>query len=189
MRWLPMALVIMMVLFAAGCVEEQPAQKSELAGLLPQSNLPEGLTLMAVLTPQSSVNSTQDVLVEMGNASIPRVVDSVEGVYGTAGSYDVNVYIVQLASAQDAERAYIHYINQSRFKQRLPDDMERFGVWITHGKQLTEIRELAADGGIRYIYAWHSNELLFIVKGNDDVQQTRELTSLVLDATTSKSSM
>jgi len=187
-----MALVIMMALFAAGCVEEQPAQKSELAGLLPQSNLPEGLTLMAVLTPQSSVNSTQDVLVEMGinnNASIPRVVDSVEGVYGTAGSYDVNVYIVQLASAQDAERAYIHYINQSRFKQRLPYDMERFGVWITHGRQLTEIRELASDGGIRYIYAWHSNGLMLIVKGSDDVQQTRELTSLVLDATTSKTHM
>jgi len=189
-RWLPMALIIVIALFAAGCIEEQPAQKSELATLLPQSNLPEGLTLMAVLTPQSSVNSTQDVMVEMGiNNNTLHVADSVEGVYSFGGNYDVNVYIVQLASAQDAQQAYIQYLNQSRFKYKLPYNIERFGVWITHGRELTEVREFASDGSIRFIYTWHSNELLLIVKGNNDLELTRELTSRLLDTTTSKTSM
>jgi len=171
-------------LLAVGCVDESTPQ-TELTQLLPQSDLPEGLTLLAVLTPASAVSSSADVLKELDRYgekkdTIPAIVDSAEGVYSSNGKYDVSLYIAQFASASEAQDAYFVYLNQSEFQRALPPGYERFEVWLTHGKQITEIKDVSPEKDIRFVYVWCSDDLLFIVKGNNNREQMRELSSLVV---------
>lgn len=190
MKRLVLVIMIACALMAAGCVGENTSSTTPhtaLTQMLPQTNLPQGLTLLAVLTPHTKVNSSTDVLTELDRLGehkdrIPPIVDSAEGVYSFGGSYDANVYIVRFASPADAQSAYFAYLNQSEFQRRLPYNYERFEVWLSHGKQITEIKDVSPSSDIRLIYAWYTNSTLFIVKGNSDQEQTRALASLVNSA-------
>ena len=185
MRRVVIVCVVVCALLAVGCVDEGTTPKTELTQLLPQNDLPEGLTLLAVLTPASAVSSSADVLGELDRYgekkdTIPPIVDSAEGVYSSGGKYDVSLYIAQLASSSDAQDAYFAYLNQTAFEGELSPDYKRLEVWLTHGKQITEIKDVSPENDIRFVYVWCSEDMLLIVKGNNNREQMRELSSLVV---------
>jgi|GEM_PF-2288079 hypothetical protein len=177
--------VILVVFLGLGCVQSGNEVGTGLESKLPSENLPENLELVAVLTSETSPSSLDDVmpLIDGSRSVNPKKVDvvsAVEGVYSYGGAYDVVVYVVEMKSSMDATAGYLNFLNLTRFQGGLPNEIDRYTIWLADDKQITEVRDISPSHRIRFIYIWKEDNLLFIIMGNSNREQMRELALQIL---------
>jgi len=174
-------LFIYLVLAASlGCLAEDKASSSNADLAVPKENLPEGFKLIADLPENDpSVNMTEYIKAFYGPEDIGPANASV-GIYwwATPGvTYDARVTLIQLSDEQHAKAAVSNYKSQPEYQELLAKGLPIFGNATVNGHQALEIKEIRGDGSIKYLYLWNTGDIVALIEGNSDRNQSRELAS------------
>jgi hypothetical protein len=174
-------LFISLVLAAsAGCLAKDPGSSASNPAI-PKENLPNGFKLMAALPEMdSSVNMTDYITDFYGPEEIGQANASV-GIYkwmNPDGSYDprdAKITLIRLSDEEKASSALSNFKNQKTYQDQLARGLPIFGNATIDGHEALEIKDIMGDNSFRYLYLWNAGNIVVLVEGNSDRNQSLEL--------------
>jgi len=143
---------------------------------IPKENLPEGFKLLAALPEMdSSVNMTNYIEDFKGEQDIGLANASV-GIYqwGKPGeSYDAKITLILLSDKEHAIAAISNF--KSQYNDMLKRGLPLFENTTINGHDALQIKDVRGDNSIRYLYLWNVDNLVTLVEGNQDKNQSAQL--------------
>ena len=158
------------------CMAKDQADGSAAIPAVPKENLPEGFKLLASLPEMdSSVNLTKYIDDFTGAKDIGPANVSV-GIYqwGNPGeSYDAKITLIRLSDEEHATAAISNF--KSQYDDMLKRGLPLFENATINGHEALQIKDIRGDNSIRYLYLWNVDNLVTLVEGNHDKNQSIEL--------------
>jgi len=160
-----------------GCLAKETSGTADGNLALPRENLPEGFYFFTSLPdPDGRVNMTDEIEDFYGELDIDPVdpANISVGIYKWADSIlDAKITMVRLSDEEKADNAI------SNFKFQY-DDMVARGLPIlsnatVNGHPSLQIKDVRGDNSIRYLFLWRAGNLVTLVEGNQDRNQSLEL--------------
>jgi hypothetical protein len=181
-------LISLALLAGSGCLAKDPeasasASPSTSNIAVPTDNLPDGFKLLAVLPGENSNLNMTDYITEfLGPDEIGQANVSV-GIYkwkNEDGSYDLDdakITLIKLSDEEHAKDAISNFKSQDEYKRLLARNLPIFGNATVNGHETLEIKDVKGDNTIRFLYLWNVGDIIVLIEGNGDRNQSLELAS------------
>ena len=184
MRPIEIICVLFISMFLAsvmGCLAED-GSGSDANPDLPRTMLPDEFKLLAALPEMdSNVNMTDYITKFYGEKEIDPVNISV-GIYQWEAEegvqpYDAKITYMRLADEEGALSAIYNFKNQTDYNEQIAKGIDIFGNATINEHDALEIRHIQDSKNFKYIYLWNNMDLVVLVEGNDDRNQSLQLAS------------
>lgn len=164
-----------------GCLAED-GSGSDANPDIPRTILPDGFKLLAALPEMdSNVNMTDYITEFYGEKEIDPVNISV-GIYQWEAAdgvqpYDAKITYMRLADEEGALSAIYNFKNQADYTEQIAKGIEIFANATINDHDALEIRHIQDSKNFKYIYLWNNMDLVVLVEGNSDRNQSLQLAS------------
>ncbi len=175
-------LSISMSLAIMGCLAVDDSVSANANPDLPRDKLPDGFKLLAALPEMdSNVNMTDYITEFYGEKEIEPVNISV-GIYqweplDDGQPYDAKITYLRLADEKQALSAIYNFKNQDDYTEQIARGLDIFGNATINDHDALEIRHIRNSNSFKYIYLWNNMDLVVLVEGNNDRNQSLQLAS------------
>lgn len=185
MRLIETICVLFISLFLAsvmGCLAEDSSGSSVSNPDIPTTMLPDGFKQLAALPEMDpNVNMTDYITKFYGEKEIDPVNISV-GIYqwepvDGAQPYDAKITYIRMSDQEGALSAISNFKNQLDYTEQIAKGIKIFGNATINGHDALEIRHIQDSKSFKYIYLWNNMDLVVLVEGNNDRNQSQQLAS------------
>jgi len=165
-----------------GCLAEDSTGSLEGNPDIPKTMLPDGFKLLAALPEMdSNVNMTDYITEFYGEKEIKPVNISV-GIYQWEAKeggqpYDAKVTYIRLPDQEQALAAINNFRSQEDYTDQITRGLKIFGNATINDHDALEIRHIQNNNSYKYIYLWNNLDLVVLVEGNKDKNQSLQLAS------------
>lgn len=174
-----MLLISLLIASSTLCLAEE-SSPSDVNPALPTTMLPEGFKLLAALPEMDPSVDMNDYITDFyGDREIEPVNISV-GIYqwdakeGKA-AYDAKITYIRMADEEQAEDAIENFKSQDDYVAQQAEGLEIFGNATVNDHEALEIKHIRNDNSIKYLYLWNNIDLVVLVEGNNNQNQSLEL--------------
>jgi hypothetical protein len=149
---------------------------------IPKTMLPDGFKLLATLPEMdSNVNMTDYITEFYGEKEIKPINISV-GIYQWEAKeggqpYDAKVTYIRLPDQEQALAAINNFRSQEDYADQIARGLKIFGNATINDHDALEIRHIQNSNSYKYIYLWNNLDLVVLVEGNNDKNQSLQLAS------------
>ena len=165
-----------------GCLAEDSTGSLEGNPDIPKTMLPDGFELLAALPEMdSNVNMTDYITEFYGEKEIKPINISV-GIYQWEAKeggqpYDAKVTYIRLPDQEQALAAINNFRSQEDYTDQITRGLKIFGNATINDHDALEIRHIQNNNSYKYIYLWNNLDLVVLVEGNKDKNQSLQLAS------------
>lgn len=175
-------LTALLLASSLGCLAEESTGSPDANPALPRTALPDGFELLAALPEMdASVNMTGYINDFYGEKKIDPVNVSV-GIYQWKAdegkiAYDAKITYLRLIDEEQAENAIYNFKSQKDYIEQLARGLNIFGNATINDHEVLEIIHIRDNNNYKYNYLWNDENLVVLVEGNDDKNQSLQLAS------------
>jgi hypothetical protein len=90
---------------------------------------------------------------------------------------DAKITLIKLSDEGHAKDAISNFKSQDEYKRLLARNLPIFGNATVNGHETLEIKDVKGDNTIRFLYLWNVGDIIVLVEGNGDRNQSLELAS------------
>jgi len=163
-----------------GCVADESENSIKANPDIPRTNLPDGFVLLAALPEMDpNVNMTDYITEFYGEKQIEPLNISV-GIYQWEAkdggqTYDAKITYLRLPDEEQALAAIDNFRSQEDYTEQIARGLEIFGNATINEHNALEIRHIQNNKSYKYIYLWNNVNLVALVEGNNDRNQSLQL--------------
>ena len=163
-----------------GCVADESDNSIKANPDIPRTNLPDGFVLLAALPEMdSNVNMTDYITEFYGEKEIEPLNISV-GIYQWVAEdvgqpYDAKITYIRLPDEGQALAAIDNFQSQRDYTEQIARGLDIFGNATVNDHDALEIRHIQDSKSYKYIYLWNNVDLVVLVEGNNDKNQSLQL--------------
>lgn len=180
MKYVHILCIISLALLAVSVASAQENASNATAVSVPTGNLPEGFDFLAEKnTSTAGVNMTDEIIDFYGDEDIGPA-NATIGIYTWAPigeSYDAKITLLSLQDEEQAMAAISNYKSLPEYKNPPYKGIDRFSTVTVNGHEATEIRDATGDNDLRYLYLWNNGNVVILVEGNSDRDDSMSLAS------------
>jgi hypothetical protein len=174
-------LIVLSLAFLAGSIcSAQETSINATTPALPTENLPSGFNFLAMKNASTAgVNITEEIIDFYGDEEIGPA-NATVGIYTWAPvgeGYDAKITLLSLQDEEQAQAAISNYKSLPEYQNPPYKGIERFSEVDINGHNATEIRDATGDSGLRFLYLWNNDNVVVLVEGNADRNESMSLAS------------
>lgn len=180
MRYVSIMAIFTLVFLAISACSAQETSANATTPSLPTENLPAGFNFLAMKNASTAgVNITEEIIDFYGDEEIGPA-NATLGIYTWAPvgeGYDAKITLLSLQDEDEANAAMSNYKSLPEFQKPPYKGIERFSTVEINGHEATEIRDATGNNGLRFLYLWNNDNVVVLVEGNADRNESMNLAS------------